>query len=307
MHTPAHPPSRPSSGFDLGRWQALESVQQGAPWQYLPEQVHRTSEGLPWRGLRMWHQIGPAGDLYVPPSACHSILLRRASATELVQRHGRVEQARRWQPSEALIVPAGLPSFWRSAVPRDNIRINIDPTWLRRAADTEVQLHSCFGRHDPVLEGFGQLLLASLDSNTSLLPSFADTMATGIALHLLENYATTTAHRPPRTATLSRRQMAKVSEALEASLHEPWPVARMAALVDLSLFHFTRAFKASFGATPHGHVTALRMDMAARLLRETRQPIADVALATGYVSVTHFSQAFRRHWGMTPAAHRREL
>lgn len=247
--------------------------------------------------------MAPLGDLYIPAATSHTILLRRSTATDLLQRHGNATQATRWKPGEAVILPAGIPSFWRSSSPRDNVLVNIDPAWLQRAGGADRRLKSCFGRDDPVLAGLSQVLLASLDNNTSLSTSFSENIALAIALHLLENYAEPSADSPA-VVRLSLRQMNMLRDALADSFHEKWPVARLAHLVGLSPYHFSRAFKASFGTPPHAYVSLQRMEAAARLLRATREPLAKIAEATGYPSAAHFAHAFRRRWGLTPTAFR---
>lgn len=292
-------------GFDLARWQALENAAPAAaPWLSLPQSVRRSSQGRPWPGLALWHQVGPEGDLYVPPMASHTILVRRAVPTHLVQRHGLVTKATPWQPGESLVVPAGLPTFWRSEQPRDNLHIDLAPAWLQRSAQADVALQSCFGRADPVLAGFAQLLLASLDTDTSLNQAFAERIAEAIALHLLEHHA-----RPSRALRgpggLSHRQLQRVEEAVRADLGARWTIERLARLAELSPFHFARAFKASAGASPHAWLRLQRMEAAARLVREGALPLAEIGSLTGHRSAAHFAQAFRRHWGVSPSAYRR--
>lgn len=289
-------------GFDTVRWQALDTAPLDPPWLVVAPDVRRSSAGRSWRGLAVWHQVGPAGDLYVPPHHSHCILLRRSTPTALLQCHGRATGQGRWQPGDAVILPAGVPSFWRSPSQRDNVHINLDPAWLQRAAGGSVRLPSCFGRPDPVLASFAEVLLASLDTNTSLHPSFPEHVALGIALHLLEHYAAPMSAPQP---ALTRRQMDALVEAVNANLDEGWPLSRLAALVGLSPFHFSRAFKASFGRTPHAYVSAQRMEAAARMISGTRKPLGDIARACGYGSSAHFAQAFRRHWGLTPTDYRR--
>lgn len=300
------PPATPSiEGFDAGRWRALDGLALEQPWQTLPDHVQRTSLDRPWTGLKVWHQVGPQGDLYVPPQGNHTILLRRGAPTQLLQRQGNTVGACAWQRGTAVVVPTDTPSFWRSGVRRDNIHIDLAPVWLQRAAGGDsVTLPPCFGHQDAVLAGFADVLLASLDSNVSLHPGFGEHLALGIAIHLIENYAV--AQGPARTAaSLSRRQMRLLNDAVVAALHDRWPVARLAALVDLSPFHFARAFKASFGTPPHAWLRLLRLEEAARLVRETRLPLTEIATLTGHPSAAHFSQAFRRHWGVAPSIYRR--
>lgn len=290
--------------IDVKRWRQLDSLLLDDPCEALPEQVHRTSKGRPWKGLIVWHQVGGLGDLYVPPARSHCIILRRSTATEVLQRQGTVTESARVQPGDAIIVPAEMPSFWRSSALRDYVHIDLDPSWLQRAVGEDVRLGSCFGRSDPVLAGFAHVLLASLDNDTSLLPAFADTVSMGIALHLIENYAGVK-EASRNLPALSRREMRVVIEAVNSSLDADWSVARLAALLDLSPFHFSRAFKRSFGTTPHAYVTAQRMERAASLIKSSGLSLADVAAETGYASPAHFSQSFRRHWGVTPMAYRK--
>jgi AraC-like DNA-binding protein len=46
------------------------------------------------------------------------------------------------------------------------------------------------------------------------------------------------------------------------------------------------------------------MDLAAKLLRESREPVARIASKVGYLSETAFAKAFRRRRKMPPGAYR---
>jgi len=290
--------------IDVKRWRQLDSLLLDDPCEALPSQVQRTSTGRPWKGLKVWHQVGGLGDLYVPPARTHCIVMRRSTPTELLQRQGTVTGTARVRPGDAIIVPAEIPTFWRSSASRDYIHIDLDPSWLRQAAGRDIRLGSCFGKSDPVLAAFAHVLLASLDTDTSLVPAFADTVSMGIALHLVENYekAGAVARNMPM---LSRREMRVVVDAVASDLEADWSVAELAALLELSPFHFSRAFKRSFGTTPHAYVTAQRMERAASLTKGTSTPFSEIAAETGYSSPAHFSQSFRRYWGVTPMAYRK--
>ncbi len=286
--------------IDADRWSATAAAEIGDPCEALPQQVRSHSRGRPWRGLAVWHQVGPPGDLYIPRVNAHTILVRRASATELVQRQGATIQHRHWQPGEAIIIPSGVPTFWRSGSARDNIHIDLDPAWLQRVdGGGEAQLRSCFGQPDPVLSALAAALMASLHTNASLQPSFADGMSLSLAAHLLEHYAQTD-QRGRSSAALSRRELDRITELVQGDLQQRWSVRQLADVVGLSCFHFCRSFKAASGQSPHAYVTRLRMEEALRLVRATARPLFDIALDTGYSTAAHFSQTFRRHWGVTP-------
>ena len=92
---------------------------------------------------------------------------------------------------------------------------------------------------------------------------------------------------------------------VEAHLERPLTAAELAGVAHISLFHFSRAFKAAAGLSPHAYVTARRVERARRMLAGPL-PLAEVAFATGFASQSHFGAVFRRHTGLTPGAWRAE-
>src|SRR3954466_5024239 len=104
---------------DPGRWAQSSQRALDDACIEVSEHIQKSSRGRPWRGLRVWHQLGPAGDLYIPPPRSHTILIRRANPTRLIQRQGEHVHEGEWRPGDAIVVPRGVPSFWRSDTARD--------------------------------------------------------------------------------------------------------------------------------------------------------------------------------------------
>ena len=73
----------------------------------------------------------------------------------------------------------------------------------------------------------------------------------------------------------------------------------------LSAFHFQRLFKETFRETPHEFGRRLRLERAARLLQETRMPVTEICLETGFQSLGSFCALFRRRYGDSPRAIRK--
>ena len=101
-------------------------------------------------------------------------------------------------------------------------------------------------------------------------------------------------------------RMSPALAAVIASPAEPWTLERLAGVSGMSRASFARHFAQLSERTPLEVVTGLRMDLAARLLRERRQPIERVGEACGYTSRAAFGQAFKRTHGVSPAAYRRQ-
>jgi len=68
----------------------------------------------------------------------------------------------------------------------------------------------------------------------------------------------------------------------------------------LSPFHFSRSFKAAFGASPVRFYRLQRLEQAMRALEHPERSILDVALEFGYQSNQSFARAFKREFGLSP-------
>ena len=94
---------------------------------------------------------------------------------------------------------------------------------------------------------------------------------------------------------------------VQEHLAEPVSLAQLAALVDLSAYHFCRAFKQSFGVTPHRYHIDRRIERAKTLLATQTRSVTETALELGFSETSSFSAVFRRITGITPTNYRRSL
>jgi AraC family transcriptional regulator len=102
-------------------------------------------------------------------------------------------------------------------------------------------------------------------------------------------------------ARLSSLERSRVIEHIDQHLGDDLSVEGLAKLVQMSAAQFTRAFKASLGATPHAYVVERRIEMARQLLLADRgRSLAELADGLGFSSQSHFTEAFRRQVGLTP-------
>jgi len=103
---------------------------------------------------------------------------------------------------------------------------------------------------------------------------------------------------------LAAHQRRQLSDYIEAHLDQPLSLGELAALCNLSEYHFARMFRESFGLPPHQYLLARRLAMARQLLRFGELPLVEVALRCGFASASHFSNRFRQALGATPGAYR---
>jgi len=100
-------------------------------------------------------------------------------------------------------------------------------------------------------------------------------------------------------------QMRLVESYIEEHIDQQILVANLSDLVDLSVAHFSRAFRLACGEPPHAYIVRRRVELAAQLMLASREPLSDIALKCGFHDQAHLSKQFRQLTGETPAAWRR--
>jgi len=102
-------------------------------------------------------------------------------------------------------------------------------------------------------------------------------------------------------------QQKKVAQYIGEHLANEISLLSLAQLVQLSPFHFSRAFKQSFGMPPHRYLTWQRIERAKALLGERKLSVTEIGLDVGFSETSSFTAAFRKLTGETPTAYRRSL
>ena len=82
-------------------------------------------------------------------------------------------------------------------------------------------------------------------------------------------------------------------------------VSSLAAITRLSISHFSRAFRASFGMSPYAMVCRCRVEEAKRLLVSSDLTLIHIANACGFSDQSHFTRQFHRHAHASPGRWRR--
>jgi AraC-like DNA-binding protein len=97
----------------------------------------------------------------------------------------------------------------------------------------------------------------------------------------------------------------RVRRHLESSVDRRVRLRELAALAGMNPFTLCRKFREETGATPLAYHRRLRLQEAARLLREDRVLAKEVARRLAFPSPQYFHRAFKRFAGVSPGAVRR--
>jgi AraC family transcriptional regulator len=152
---------------------------------------------------------------------------------------------------------------------------------------------------DPIAHAYVRSLTSELCSPTE--PLYSETLSYAFVLHLLGLHGHSGGRKQlaPR-GKLQAAQLRQVVEFAHERLASDLTVQTMARVAGYSPFQFARLFKATTGLAPYRFVLLLRLERAARLLRDGTA-ISEVALRTGFYDQAHFSNMFRNEFGVTPA------
>jgi len=134
---------------------------------------------------------------------------------------------------------------------------------------------------------------------------YAEALSLVLMHELIRLEHTTSGTVRPLSGGLPAWQRKRLVEFIEEHLSEEISLATLAELVNLSLFHFARAFKQSFGVPPHRYHSARRMDRARSLLQTPTLSVTQIGAQTGFRETSSFTRAFRRFSGLTPTEYRR--
>jgi AraC family transcriptional regulator len=256
----------------------------------------------------------PAGTFPDPPTGDYTLAINEAGSGRMCfdVGAGRVETP--FRPGDLVLKPPGVATHFANNAPHAKLFISLPLAVVSRITEG----HAI--PRDGALPDFGRLhagsfrsrriarLLALLWAEAIAANPQGPLLTQGVVASLtaLLLRAAHPAAPAPRTApSLSTARLRLLDDWVQANLSEPFSLEEMAGSVGLSVFHFSRALKASTGLTPRGLVTRRRLERAEVLLAEGRMPLAEIALATGFADQAHFTNLFRRETGVTPGAWRR--
>lgn len=96
----------------------------------------------------------------------------------------------------------------------------------------------------------------------------------------------------------------KIQTYLEAHCQEDISLEQAAEAMQYSAAHFSRLFSRLFGQSFTTALTALRIERAKVLLRDTEHSIKDVSRLSGFSDASYFTNVFRKQTGMRPSEYR---
>lgn len=104
----------------------------------------------------------------------------------------------------------------------------------------------------------------------------------------------------------SDKRVSHLTSLFFSDLSRPWTNEEMAQSVNLSVPHLNRLFKIQTGMPPARFLRELRLELAARLLRETFLSVKEIRFKTGFYDKSKFIKEFKKKYGAPPLDYRKQ-
>ena len=96
----------------------------------------------------------------------------------------------------------------------------------------------------------------------------------------------------------------RARELIDTRYAQPLDLDELARTANFSRYHFLRAFRRAFHATPHEYLTRKRIERAKELLAQSELTITEICFEVGFESLGSFSTLFHRVVGWSPSIYR---
>src|SRR5262249_19134320 len=203
---------------------------------------------------------------------------------------GGVTRPARPASGSIVLVPAGSPTHWRWSGRKDSLHVHLQPSLVERVAAEAFDLDPA-RLSIPPLDGvqLPQLRAAMLAVNDELTAEAAggslavESLANVLAVQLIRHIPSPPRNDRARGGALPQGRLRAVVEYIEAHLDAAPTLEQMAAIAQVSPYHFARQFKTATGLPPHQYVIVRRVERAQQILREDLDlSLAEVAACAGF-------------------------
>jgi AraC family transcriptional regulator len=167
-------------------------------------------------------------------------------------------------------------------------------------------LRCIHGLVDRVLQQMTQLVLPSLQDPHRFCELFLDYFRLLFCAHIARTYAPSFEVIKRFSGGLAPWQKRRVTELFREHLDGTLRLTTLADECGLSVSHFARSFRRTFGTSAHRYLIFQRVEMAKTLLSTSDDSLSEVALEAGFSDQAAFSRTFKALVGTSPGHWKRE-
>jgi AraC family transcriptional regulator len=283
----------------------LDYRQQQASASYVPNLPWLSSKG--WDSIHLEYHQQPKFETIEHQHTMHIIACGVGNKLAPGERSldGKVQSERRNQ-GDLAIIPAGVAHRCNWNTTAEFAVLAIEPKLIRQVGQDLVDcdrlelIPQYMNESDELIQGIlatlqDELKLGMIGGNLLI-----DSLQTTLAIHLLRKYCATKPKLSSYEDGLSKSKLEEITKYINEHLDCNLKVIELAAIAQISPYHFIRLFKNSLGKTPHQYILQCRINRGKYLLQQTQLSTEEIAASLGFCDRSHFAKYLKRFTGLTP-------
>ena len=279
--------------------------------RWVPGEVTLDSASLGWDGVRVRGWRYNSLDVPIPGLQDYMIVVYQDGATTMNRRSTGDWRRELVAPGSVSLLTQAAQSHWRWDDDIAVTHLYLSPLAVKEVAAQiyerhvrEVELHDVLSADDGVLSGITAGLARESQQGGLGGRLYVEALKTQACLHVLRHYANVVFREASSSGGLSRTHCRLLDQFIDENLDRDISLADLAGVVQISVFHLIRKFRAEFGCPPHAYVIRKRIAHAKIQLARRDIPLKVVAANCGFSDQSHMTRLFRRLLGTTPAEYR---
>jgi AraC-like DNA-binding protein/mannose-6-phosphate isomerase-like protein (cupin superfamily) len=254
-------------------------------------------------------EMAGQGDHWHFHRAMELTLVLRGEGTRFVGDHIEL-----FEPGDLVLIGSQVPHYWHMRGPSQGLALQWDfppehgiwtfpeTSGLRRLE--EVALRGLHVRGPTAVILQRQMERVSMTTGLTRFAVFMDILAGLVAAPARDLRQLSQRSFPLAGKVDHQHAMRRAVSYILAHYREPIELSQLQHLVSMSRATFIRQFRAHTGKSFSTFVNQVRLQAVCRCLRETCEPIGNVAFAHGFSTLSFFNRLFRREFGVSPSMYR---
>ncbi len=264
-----------------------------------------SSGGRMWSGISLEQHFLPSGETPEYFLEQFAITINLGQSVQVERTLGRQRQTGLMFTGAVALCPMHTSQAIRWDKDANILVLNLEQELLTRNAvellDTDqYEMLPHLITQDVLIHQIALGLKTQLKTNGSDSRLYAESAATFLAVHLLQNYSTQKSSIREYEGGLRQQQLKQAIDYIQDNLTQDISLDAIANYLGISRYHFCRLFKQSTGLSPHQYVIQQRVERAKQLLLQGEMTIADIAQDCGFAHQSHLYRHFKRLTGVTP-------
>jgi AraC family transcriptional regulator len=159
----------------------------------------------------------------------------------------------------------------------------------------------------PIFRKLSEVILPTFSTPRLFSSAFMDTFVMLFCSHVVQRWNNALKEQNANRGGLSPAQKRKITEFTAAHIEQNITLSMLAEQCSLSVSHFSRAFKKSFGLPAYRWITLHRVEHARRMLLMSEASLVDIGLESGFPDQASFNRTFAKLVGISPGRWRRSF